>query len=100
MLKKAINKALGTADMIVDSFKIVDISDLEVPMVNMYKQPDDYNDKYVARIYDLIRPTNTIILRDTFEELEEDIKKSFDALFYVKRTDDDDLSLIGSWFIS
>ena len=65
----------GIKDIIVDSFKEVDIEGLIVPNIVMYKGPDDYKDKYVARIFALTKPTNTIIIRETAEELEKNYYK-------------------------
>ena len=99
MLKKVINKVSGIEDTVVDSFNIVDISDLKGPIVSMFHNTLDYGDKYVARIFDFEKPTNIIILRDSIEEIEADVKKSFGISFFVGRHEDDVKSLIGSWFI-
>ena len=98
-MKQVKNKVSGIKDITVDSFKEVDIEGLIIPNIVMYKGPDDYKDKYIARIFALTKPTNTIIIRETAEELEKDIKESFDVEFYVEREDFDDEPIIGTWFL-
>lgn len=59
----------------VESIREVDFSGLKVPFVAVYGHPDDFPDKYVARIYELDRATDTIMVKETLEEIETDIKE-------------------------
>lgn len=43
----------------MESIREVDFSGLKVPFVAVYGHPDDFPDKYVARIYELDRATDT-----------------------------------------
>lgn len=58
----------------IQSFKDVDFSSVSVPFIALFRGPDDYPGKYVARLFDLDKPTNAVMVRDEFEEIEEDIK--------------------------
>lgn len=69
-------------DKTVTSIHQIDISDLRFPIIAAYEHPDDYPDKCVARIFDLDRTTDTAILKDSMEELHEDIRSRFPAVFF------------------
>lgn len=47
----------------VESIREVDFSGLKVPFVAVYGHSDDFPDKYVARIYELDRATDTIMVK-------------------------------------
>lgn len=61
----------------IRSFEEVDISELRQPIICVYRYPEDYRNKCVARIFDGVRPTNIVITRNTVEQIREDIKKMF-----------------------
>ena len=74
----------------------VDFSGLKVPFVAVYGHPDDFPDKYVARIYELDRATDTIMVKETLEEIEMDIKEHT-AMTFIPRGTADVPSLVGVW---
>lgn len=59
----------------MESIREVDFSGLKVPFVAVYGHPDDFPDKYVARIYELDKATDTIMVKETLEEITADIKE-------------------------
>ena len=67
----------------VESIREVDFSGLKVPFVAVYGHPDDFPDKYVARIYEL-------------EEITADIKEHT-AMTFIPRGTADVPSLVGVW---
>ena len=81
----------------VRSFAEVDISELKQPIICVYKNPEDYTDKCVARIFDGARPTNIAITRKTVEEIREDITKRFPAMLHFARCEEDHKSVVESW---
>lgn len=85
-------------DKIVTSIHQIDISDLRFPIIAAYEHPDDYSDKCVARIFDMDRATDTVIFKDTMEELHEDIRSRFPAVFF-KATEYDLPSTRGCWIL-
>ena len=80
----------------VESIREVDFSGLKVPFVAVYGHPDDFPDKYVARIYELDRATDTIMVKETLEEIETDIKEHT-AMTFIPRGTADVPSLVGVW---
>ncbi|MBQ2634039.1 MAG: hypothetical protein IJF88_05630 [Oscillospiraceae bacterium] len=40
-----------------------------IPIITVYAHPADYPDKYVARVWDVNRPTSLAAIADTYEEL-------------------------------
>lgn len=76
----------------VESIREVDFSGLKVPFVAVYGHPD----KYVARIYELDRATDTIMVKETLEEIEMDIKEHT-AMTFIPRGTADVPSLVGVW---
>lgn len=70
----------------MESIREVDFSGLKVPFVAVYGHPDDFQDKYVARIYELDRATDTIMVKETLEEIETDIKEHTAMTFIPRGT--------------
>ena len=83
-------------DKIVEKITQVDYTKIEVPMYAVYRNPANYPGKYVARLYDVDKPTNIVIIKDTLEEMQEyfDQKTSF---IYFRRGAGDVPELVGVW---
>lgn len=81
----------------VGSFQNVDMSGLKQPIICVYGFPQDYPDKFVARIFDGTKPTNVAIVRGTVEEIREDIIKSFPDKIPFARCREDCKSIVESW---
>lgn len=79
----------------VESIQAVDFSGLKVPFIAVYKHPDDFPDKCVARIYELDKPTDTIMVKETLEEIEMDIRNT--GMVFTPRGTEDVPSLVGVW---
>ena len=60
---------------VADSMAQVDLSGLKQPLVTIYKSPADFQGVYGARIWEGTgpKPTDTVVIRDTLEELRKDI---------------------------
>lgn len=71
---------------------------LGIPGMARAKQiiTDDFPDKYVARIYELDRATDTIMVKETLEEITADIKEHT-AMTFIPRGTADVPSLVGVW---
>lgn len=85
-----------TRDKVVKSIREIDLTGLRFPIIAIYKHPDDYPDKYVARIFDINRYTYTVILKDTLQELQEDISRNISKTF-IPRDEKDEPCMVGSW---
>lgn len=83
-------------DRQVESAHNIDFSNLKFPMITVYKNPIDYPGMYVARVYDLQQPTNTIIAKQSLEELQSDILQNTGMLF-IPRYKEDDPVVVGAW---
>lgn len=64
------------------------------PLICIYKHPIDYPDKYVARLWDINKPTNIIVLADTIEELRGAIPK---GMVRINRNEKDDPCIVEVW---
>lgn len=83
-------------DIIVNSMQEVDMSTLLVPAIAVYERPEDYPEAFAARVFDVDTPTNVVMLKDTLEEIQEDIKKHTEKQFFA-RGKEDVKALIGVW---
>lgn len=83
-------------DKRVGSIKEADLSDLQFPVIVVYDSPEDYKGKCVARIFDINKPTDTVMVKDTLEEIHEDIRKNT-HMAYIARDPDDPPALEGVW---
>ena len=81
----------------VKSFAEVDTSDLRQPIICVFRNPKDYPDKCVARIFDGTKPTNIVITRDTVDEIREDIVRRFPDKLPFARCKEDNKSVVESW---
>ena len=80
----------------VESVKEIDFYGLKVPFIAVYKHPEDFPEKYVARVYELDKPTDTLMIKDTLKEIEMDIRKNT-GMTFIPRGVEDALSLVGVW---
>lgn len=58
-----------------------------LPMITIYKHPDDYPEKYVARVWDANHPTHIIALADTLEEIRQTIPPNMTRLPHMAGDD-------------
>lgn len=66
-----------------------------VPIITVYQHPADYPDKYVARVWDVNRPTNLAAVADTYEELLEAIPTN--QMTKMARSSADDPVIMETW---
>ena len=66
-----------------------------IPVVAVYKSPKDYPDKYVARVFDLDRPTRFVFVADTYQELLD--KLPVQQLVRMARHPTDDPAIVEVW---
>ena len=80
----------------VNSISEVDMSGLFMPLIAVYEHPEDYPDKYVARVFDVDRPTDTVVIKDSLLEIQRDIGENTSRIF-APRGAEDVRSLVGVW---
>lgn len=78
------------------SIKDVDLKSLKMPLVTVYNNPADYPNKVVARVFDLDMPTNIVIMKNTVEEMQADIRK-YTNMTFLNRTAHDEECVVGVW---
>lgn len=79
-----------------NSISEVDMSGLKMPVIAVYERPDDYPDKYVARVFDILKPTGIAIVKSSLSEIQEDIGANTSMVFFLREAGDV-LSLVGTW---
>lgn len=80
----------------VGSIRNVDLSGLRFPVIAVHESPEDFKGQCVARVFDMDKPTDTIIVKDTVEEINEDIRRNT-HMAYMERDPNDVPSLVGVW---
>jgi len=63
------------SDKTVRNFDAVDLTDLTFPNIVVYYNTLDYPNVYVARLFDMDKPTNVVIVKDRFEEIKKSIPR-------------------------
>lgn len=82
-------------DRVVKKFDIERLrKQTKLPMITVYEKPADYPNQYVARVWDVNRPTRLIALADTLEEIREAIPQE---MYNIKRQPQDDPCIVEVW---
>lgn len=83
-------------DKKVQSVQEINFDNLVLPMIAVHKNPDDYPDHCVARVFNLEIPTHVVMVKESLQEIMEDIKEHTDMTFFDRRVDSVP-SLVGVW---
>ena len=81
---------------LITSTKELDTSNLKVPVIVVYEHPDDYPEYYVARVFNVDKPTDTIMLKDKLSEIQDDIRANTDMMFMLRGVEDEPC-IVGVW---
>ena len=82
---------------IVNNVKEMDFGGMRLPIIAVYDSPEDFPGRAVARLYDVDRPTETIMVRTTAREIHKEIRENTGMVFF-QRGAEDVRSLVGVWF--
>lgn len=83
-------------DKVVSSMEEVDFSDLFLPFITLYNNPVDYPGKFVARVFDLDKPTNCCCIYESREQAKEDAAKAgFEDI--IPRMPHDDIHIVEAY---
>lgn len=82
----------------VEHLREVDMSDMKLPIAVIFKNPLDFPDKYVIRLFDMNNATNVIILKDSLEDCRNECLYS-NFLNPIPRDDNDDSHIVESWML-
>ena len=81
-------------DVVYTRFDAELIASLMLPIVNIYKNAEDYPGRVVARLYDGNSPTNAIMISDSHDEIAD--RKPV-GMISMPRTAADSTALIETW---
>lgn len=85
-------------DINVGTFTKFDVSDIRNLVVVVYDiTTTDKTNWYTARIFDCDKPTPFHILRMSYDEIAEEIKKAFPQLIPFSPGADDDKAILKIW---
>lgn len=85
----------NTQDRQVHHFSYEHISKVtRMPLITVYNSPTDYPGKFVARLWDIDKPTAFVATADTLDELRDSIP---DAMHRLDRRQDDDPCIVEVW---
>lgn len=79
------------SDKRVDSIREIDFSGLRVPIIAVYESPRDYPGSIVARVFDVDKATNMVLIKENLDELKQDIEQNTDLIFIPRLALDDDV---------
>ena len=65
-----------------------------MPIITIFKSPADYPGKYVARVFDVDKPTTLAAVADTYEELQQAIPA---GMVRLERNEKDDPVILETW---
>lgn len=82
---------------IINTFAQVDLSHIKNPVVVIYNSPVDYKGYFVARIWDMDKPTNTLMLKKDLNKIREDIKAHCPNMVRLQRAKKDDPCIVETW---
>jgi len=82
------------ATAIVNSFIGIELENFIMPIIAVYKNPIDYPDKYVARIFNVDRPTVIAVIGDTLHEIRLKIPRH---MIKLDRATIDDPVIVETW---
>ena len=83
-------------DKVAKSVAEIDLNTLVCPMIVVYQSTKEYPGQYAARVFDMDKPTNVILVNKSLEELQQDIR-IHTRMFYIPRDPEDDKAIIGIW---
>lgn len=84
------------SDKRLESASEIEFKGIRMPIIAVYRSPQDYPEKYVARVFDMSEPTDLVIVKEDFIELQRDIEQHTDMI-WLSRTPKDVIELIGTW---
>ena len=82
-------------DRVVQTFDIKRLVKItKLPLICVYKNPADYPGKYVARVWDVDKPTTLVAIADSFEEIRA---AKPPEMVVMQRQPNDDPVIIETW---
>lgn len=79
-------------DTQVESIAQVDLSGLKCPVIIVFQK----GTRHIARVYEADQPTDVVIIKESFVDLQRDIAINTQMTF-IWRNPGDDRHIIGTW---
>lgn len=81
-------------DRLINSFSEINFTKYKMPIIVIFSSPIDYQDMYIARVFDVHKPTNYILTRTNLEAIRKEIPKGFSL---IKNSPGDDATIVETW---
>jgi hypothetical protein len=81
-------------DFVLKNFINVDFSEIKSAMIVIYDHPKDYPNSYVARIWDMDKPTNVVVANENIYVLRKLIPKNMGC---INKFETDDPCMLEIW---
>ena len=86
---------MSNEDKVVESFDLSKITKTsKFPLICIYNNPKDYPGKYVARLWDVDKPTNMVAIAESLEEIRE---AKPPEMIIMERQPNDDPVIVETW---
>ena len=93
--QSVIGKEKDMQEKRVESVTQIDFRGMKMPIIAVYENPKDFPGMIVARVFEMNYPTDTIMVKSSLTEMQQDISKI--GMIFLPRTKQDDPKLIGTW---
>jgi len=86
---------MQTEDKVVKSFDMSNLMKItRLPLICVYNSPSAYPGKYVARLWDVDKPTNMVAVAESLEEIRE---AKPPEMMIMDRMPNDDPVIVETW---
>lgn len=85
---------MENTDRLISSFSEINLKEYQMPIICIFSNPSDFQEMFVARVFDVDKPTPYILMRTNLEAIRSEIPKGFSQ---VPRTSSDDPKIVESW---
>lgn len=82
----------------INTFADIQIKEIGNPMIVIYSNPSDYPGYFVARVWNLDKPTELLMAKKDIHEIREDIKTNMPTMVRLPRAKNDDPCIVETWF--
>ena len=82
---------------LINTFSQMDFGGMQNPIIVIYNSPTDYPGYFVARVWDMDKPTDTLMLKKKLSTIREDIKTHLPTMVRLPRAKKDDPCIVETW---
>lgn len=80
--------------VVIESFSSLRMLFMVMPVITIYERPKDFPRKYVARLFNLAKPTEFVVVKDTLQEIRKEIPEN---MVRLPRHAEDDPVILETW---